>query len=482
MTPQTQILLEQAANALTRNALGEAESVSRKALQLDNTCHQANFFLAQVESKRGNRVQSEEYVRMALDLDPENPQYQMALAATLFANSRLNEGVELLERALSRQPENFVAHHHLATGLASLGRLDDAVAHYQTAIRLKPTFSAAHYQLASLKHFAENDDQLAQLREMVKHQENFPPREYSQLCFALAKGLEQTQKFDEAFDYYVKGNESRKHYVTFDLSAQERALSEISKTFGADFFANKATPLTTNIRPILIVGMPRSGSTLVEQILSNHPKVQGLGELPFLPDLIGNTMGELPYPESVESIPWDKWRSVVQQYINLLRSKADGWDRVTDKQLFNFKHLWLVFRYLPKARVIYCRRNIMDTCWSCYTTAFKNDLGFSNDLETTAKTYQAIELLMDHWITLFPNRIHVVDYEDLVQDVQSQSRDLVQFAEEPWSDQCLEFHINPRQVTTSSVAQVRKPIYKSSVGRWRRFRRQLAPLKHYTRT
>ena len=479
LTSQTRALLEQAATALAQDALTEAELASQKALQIDGSCHQASFFLAQIESKRGNRIKSESYVRSALKLDPSNTRYQMALAAALLANSQLDEGVELLQHALTQQPENFVAHHHLATGLATLGRLDEAVSHYQAAIRIKPTFTAAHYQLATLKLFTENDEQLSQLQKLVEHQENYPPREFSQLCFALAKGLEQTHKFDEAFDYYVKGNESRKGYMKFNLQAQEHALRGIIRIFDADFFANDVSPVDVKTRPILIVGMPRSGSTLVEQILSNHPQVQGLGELALLPNLVGNVMERLPYPDSITSVPENKWRWVVEQYLEHLQLKAQGHDTVTDKQLFNFKHLWLIFRYLPQARVIYCRRNIMDTCWSCYTTAFKNDLGFSNDLETTAKTYQAIESVMDHWLGLFPNNIHVVDYENLVQDVHSESRDLIQFVEKPWSPRCLEFHTNPRHVTTSSVAQVRKPIYKSSIGRWRRFRRQLAPLKHW---
>jgi len=367
----------------------------------------------------------------------------------------------------------------LATIHSDRGDFAAAREAYERAILRNPRAGGAHYGLASLKTFTEDDPQIAQMEALIGDP-SLEPNEEATLCFSLGRALDQLGRLDDAMAMYARGNRLKREMSDFDITAERTNVARIIASFGPDLFARFEGVGDPSELPVMVVGMPRSGTTLVEQILASHPRVHGAGEINDLWRIVSGLGRVLPpgsrQPEDVGAAPPGIWGELGARYVARLRQYGPGADRVIDKLPFNYTLAGIIRLMLPRSRIVHCVRDPRDTCVSCYLTSFQNDRGFTFDLAELGETYRLYRDLMDHWRDVLPGGFYEVSYESLVNDPEAQSRALVEYLGLEWSDDCLRFFENPRSVTTASMTQVRQPIYSSSIGRWRRYREFLGPL------
>ena len=303
----------------------------------------------------------------------------------------------------------------------------------------------------------------------------------SHMHFALGQYFDAQRVPEQAFAHFDAGNRLHARRHPFDRRVFDARIERIVSRCTRDFFDGRHDMGDSSQRPLLIVGMPRSGTSLVEQIIASHPQAHGAGEL----NDIGRMARELPvvvgrekrYPECLNHLEPDAAAMLAQRYLGGLDARAPDATRVTDKMPFNMLWLGLIALILPNARVIYCRRNPMDNALSCYFQLFSRGLRFAYDLGDVGHVYRQHERLMAHWQTHLPLSMLTVDYEALVSDPESQSRRLIEFTGLDWDDRCLNFHRHARDVRTASVWQVRQPVYQSSLARWKAYEPWLAPLR-----
>jgi len=298
------------------------------------------------------------------------------------------------------------------------------------------------------------------------------------LCFALGKAYQDVKNYERAFAYLSKGNQIKRGSINFDLATVQEACDRTIKEFSRELFAqNRAVGFNSEL-PIFILGMPRSGTTLVEQILASHPQVHGAGELPYLQQLakaLSRKLGR-PFPEGVGKIDPGSWQGLGKNHVQAMRKIAPRARYITDKMPDNFWRVGTIHLMLPQAKIIHCVRNPADTCLSCYQKLFTQGQEFSYDLQDLGHYYQVYHRLMQHWQAVLPGPILEVRYEDVVANQDGKAREILAFCGIEWDDACLAFYQTDRPVMTASTAQVRQPIYTTSVERWRRYERQLAPL------
>jgi hypothetical protein len=326
----------------------------------------------------------------------------------------------------------------------------------------------AHHNLSALKKYTYSDPQIVQMEKLYAGT-NISDGNHCQLCFALAKPSEDLGNLEEAFRYLKEGNALRKKILNYDIVQDEEIFSRIKET--ANSFRNFSfdAPGDENIpTPILILGMPRSGTTLVEQIISNHSKVTAAGELRFL-KMFGSSLAE----GKVE-VSGDKLRTARNQYLNELIKLSVGRPFVTDKMPSNFFYIGLICSALPEAKIIHVKRNPAATCWSNYKQNFAvKGLGYSYDLLDVVHYFQMYEELMLFWDEHYPGKIYHLDYEQLTTDQESETKKLIQYLGIDWEDACLFPEENKRYVKTASNLQVRKKVYKGSSEEWKKFEKYL---------
>ena len=299
--------------------------------------------------------------------------------------------------------------------------------------------------------------------------------------FALGKALEDVGDYQRAFQHLLQGNALRRREITYDEADCQEMFRLIAELFDSELFDRFRGVGDPSPVPIFIVGMPRSGSTLVEQILASHPQVHAAGELTNLfrvVETVSDSAGRpIPFPRCVSALDADGFRRLGQAYLASLPLIAAGKTRITDKMLGNFLDVGLIHLMLPNARIIHMMRDPVDTCVSCFSKRFSTGQAFSYDLAELGAFYRCYHELMAHWRSVLPaGALLDVSYEDVVDNLEEQARRLIDYCGLPWDDRCLSFHENRRHVTTASNVQVRRPLYRSSVARWRRYEAYLQPL------
>lgn len=419
--------------------------------------------------------------------------YQKALSIKAdFSNAYNNMGsaLEKLEqrpeaetayrKAIDCDKNNVEAQNNLGFNLSEQGKLEEARERLELAIKLKPDFISAHQHISHLKKYTADDPQLAQLEDLLKNQQQFPPEDRAKLFFAIGKAHDDIGKYPQAFAAFQAGN--RLHHQTLGNNEAQSAqqADSIIKHFNSDFFKRYQGKGLEDKTPIFIVGMPRSGTTLTEQILASHADVFGAGELKDLHNaILSATRGrsKTTLAEAIIELEPTTINKIGQEFIDALRAYSSDSTHVTDKMPANYFYIGLIHLALPNAKIIHSMRDPMDSCLSNYTRLFNDTMDFAYDLGTLGRYYNRYMQLMQHWQSVLPEgTILDVRYEDTVADVEAQTRRILDFVGLPWDDNCLEFHKNSRRVRTASVAQVRQPIYKTSVSGWKRFEKQLQPL------
>ncbi len=427
--------------------------------------------------------------RRAATADPTNLRYRLDLADALADFGRADEARTCFGEILARWPSATDAHVGLARLARSIGHSAAARAHLAAALDVDPDCINALRDIVELEDGAVGNE-LRQRIARLAEDERRPLRHRSYMHFALAWVYHQAGAYDDAFRHSQRGNDLRRIDLEragkrFDPAAHAAFVDRQLAVFTADFFRRSAAVSNQSQLPVYIVGMPRSGTTLCEQILASHSQAHALGEqldvqtmareLPVR--LAAAGISSSPYPECVADLPPEVGKSLVERYLARLRRLAPGAARITDKHPTNFRHLGLIATLMPGARIIHCQRDAMDTCFSCFMQDFEASIPWAWDLTALGQYYRQCDRLMRHWLAVLPVPIFAFNYEEAVHDLEAVARRLLAFCGLHWEERCLTFHQTERPILTASRWQVRQPIYGSSVGKWRRYARHLEPLR-----
>jgi tetratricopeptide (TPR) repeat protein len=414
-----------------------------------------------------------------LALEPNLPEVYSNVGALLATVGRLEDAQLAYQRAISLKPGFAEAYHNLSMALKDLGRLTEACQYAERAIQLAPKEASYYRNLATLRPFVTEDPYLVGLEALAK-EVSLGVQDQIHMHFTLAKAYEDIGLFERAFQQLLAGNANKRQRSGYDETSILGGISAVEAVFTPELIQARRGFGDPSQVPIFIVGMPRSGTTLIEQILASHPQVFGAGELRLLDQAvarIGKALpGMPPYPEMVPVMSGEHIRTLGTLYIHELLKLAPSATRITDKMPTNFFFAGLIHLALPNAIIINASRCSIDTCLSCFFTQFEGPQPF-DDLAELGRYYRHYQSLMAHWRQVLPpGRILDVRYEDLVTDLNNAAQGIVAHCGLDWDARCLDFHLTKRAVRTPSATQVRKPIYKSSVGRWRKYKPFLAAL------
>lgn len=428
--------------------------------------------------QRRQNDKAEQILRRAIEELGMEPRMMGNLVAALENQGKSENARAAARTAVERFPEDAPSHNNLGAMLKFDGDLDEARKHFARAIELAPDYADALNNLATLTTFSSEDDELlASLRRVHGLlPANRPER--GAMYFSIARALDQLGHTDEAFAHYERGNRAVRNKLRFRSDELTALVDQVIEHQSADVLAQGAPATASDAAPILVVGMPRSGSTLVEQILASHPDVAGVGEVSDLPATL-DAHYEDPRQRirTLSRLDDEALTRIGQVYAKKLERRAPGAKRVVDKFLTNYIHLGTVRRALPGARFIRVTRDPLDNAFACYTTHFTSQVPYVYDVQEIARTMADAERLFGHWKALMPSALYEVSYEALVNDVEGETRRLLEWLGLPWDERCLEFHTTERRVNSASSTQVRRPVYTSSVGRAARYEAHLGPLR-----
>jgi tetratricopeptide (TPR) repeat protein len=417
---------------------------------------------------------------LLIQIEPQNPLGWTTLASVWTRLMRQEKALECYEHAARLRPEESRLRMSIGHVQKTLGRRADCEASYKAALALDPGIGEAYWSLADLKNYTFSDAEVAAMQRLLANA-TIERANAAQLNFALGKAFEQRGRYIDAFAYYARGNALRRLDSPFDSAEFERRCARIRTFFDARFFADRAGGGHPSTAPIFIVGLPRSGSTLVEQILASHSRVEGTMELPNIinitqqfGDMAANRDG---YPETVGTAPPGVLTALGGRYLEETAPLRTGREHFTDKLPNNFSHIGLIHSILPNAIVIDARRHPMDSCFSSFKQHFAEGQTFSYDLGDLGRYYRCYLSLMDHWDEVLPGKVLHLQYEELIREPEPSIRRLLDHCGLPFESACLAFHETRRSVRTASAEQVRQPLYTSGVGYWRHFEEELEPLR-----
>jgi tetratricopeptide (TPR) repeat protein len=462
--------------------IDDAINLLERCLDLAPGFHLArqNYALALSRRQRTNEALAQ--IEKLLAAEPSNPNYLLLKGSFLVSKGDHLPALTLYETFLENYPLQAGAHMNFGHTLKTVGRLQDSIKAYRKSIDLRPATGEAYWSLANLKTFRFTDEEIEEIREQIVPQDG-DPEDQAHLAFALGKALEDRNQFDESFDYYRRGNEIRRKHHRYSAKINVFNTARQIRTLDAKFFADRQGWGCPAPDPIFIVGLPRAGSTLVEQILASHSRVEGTAELPDIIAIsrrLGQKSRKNPasyYPEILTEQSAERVREMGESYLASTRVQRRGKAYFIDKMPNNFQHIGLIHLILPNAKIIDARRHPMAGCFSCFKQLFARGQTFTYDLTDLGHYYRDYVRLMDHWDEVLPGRVHRVQYEDMVEDTETQVRELFEYCGLDFEEQCLRFYETERAIRTPSAEQVRQPVYKEGLEHWRNYEEHLDPLK-----
>jgi tetratricopeptide (TPR) repeat protein len=461
----------------------EAQEILERCLELAPSFDAARHNYAIVLNRQAKQKEALPQVERLLAKDSRNPGYLNLKAAILANLGDSADSIRIYETVLAehpRQPKVWMSYGHC---LKTAGRQEDSVAAYRRAIAMEPTLGEAYWSLANLKtfRFSESDR-----HAIMKALERTVLADDDRLHFefALGKALEDAESYEESFAHYAKGNAIRRKIHPYNADQETRFVSRCKAQYTAEFFEKRQSVGAQSAAPIFIVGLPRSGSTLLEQILASHSLVEGTMELPDLPqiarDLAGRDEGEheTPFFDAVAALEPEKITALGERYLESTRVyRKTGAAFFIDKMPNNWLYVGLILLILPNARIIDARRHPLGCCFSAFKQQFARGQSFSYDLADLGHYYRDYVDLMAHVDRVLPGRVHRVFYESMIEDTEAQVRRLLEYCALPFEERCLKFYENQRAVRTASSEQVRRPIFREGMDRWRHYEPWLGPLK-----
>jgi tetratricopeptide (TPR) repeat protein len=437
---------------------------------------------AQVLFKRQRYQKSLEQAAILLNEQPENPAFRLLYANAAVPVGEIDKAIELYDQLIEQAPDNL--HYSILKGhaLKTLGAQQGAVEAYRRAATLKPDHGDAYWSLANLKTYRFTSDEIAQMIS-AENAEATTLQDRYQLCFSLGKHFEDNAEYTRAFEFYLRGNRLKNQECGYRADKTELEFSQQRDVCTDQFFADRVGYGVEDDDPIFIVGLPRSGSTLLEQVLASHPLVDGTIELPNMLSLAQKLAGkhnineQSRYPAILQNLSQEQCRQFASDYLESTKVYRTGARYFTDKMPNNFRHIGLIHLLFPHAKIIDARRHPMACCFSNFKQLYGEGQAFSYGLEDLGRYYKDYVALVGHWQQVLPGKILRVQYEDVVEDLESQVRRLLDFLTLPFDPACLDFHKNERAVHTPSAEQVRQPIFQSGIDQWKHFEEHMYPLK-----
>jgi tetratricopeptide (TPR) repeat protein len=459
----------------------EAIQCYAKVLQFSPRHAETHNNLGNVLLQIGQHERAIAHYKTAIEINPAYADAHGNLGNAFLELNRLEESIAQNRRALELKPQRFGSYNNLGVALQALGRFEEAQEAFARAIELAPQEASVHLNLANMERFKPDDRRLPALRRLLDGVDALDDERQIAARFAMGKALSDLKHYDDAFVELSKGNALKRRQFVYDEGQRLEMLEKIRTVFTEDLIASRSEHGDRSWSPIFIVGMPRSGTTLMEQVLASHSKVFGAGELETFKEMVIGAVDSQAifpaYPELVGSLSPETIRRIGETYTSRVRVLAPDAAHIVDKMPLNFAFVGLIHMALPNAKIIHTRRDPLDTCVSCYSLLFTGNQPFAYDLAELGRYHRACESVMEHWHRVLPQGTLIdVKYEDLVDNLEGVSREALRHCGLEWEDACLNFHDTERTVRTASLMQVRKPIYRSAMGGWRRYAKHLKPL------
>lgn len=479
--------------ALGAGRFHEAETLFRRAVAYAPDYVEAHLDLGRAAKEQHHLAEAIGHFERALQLEPDNLQANFLLASVLAPAARTYDAIAAYRKVLSLRPNHPGAWLGLGHSLKTVGQQEAAIEAYRDCIRLRPGSGETYWSLANLKTYKLTDEDIETMEAQVARQaqdhnedgdggEAFDTQSRVNFLFALAKAFEDRGDYERAWTYYEEGNSTQRMEEFYDPVRNEVMNDEITKVFDQGFLLQNSGKGNPSPEPIFIVGLPRSGSTLLEQILASHSMVEGTAELPYVGNIATslnrNRADGVNYPHAVRELNAGQFHQLGQDYLDLARiHRTEGKPRFIDKMPNNFPAIGLLHLVLPNCKIIDARRYPLDSCLSCYRQLFARGQSFTYDLTDIGEYFLQYQRMMDYWHEVLPGRCLTVQYEDMVTDFDNQVRRLLDYCELPFEESCVNFYATERPVRTASSEQVRQPVYTRSINFWRNHESHLDELK-----
>lgn len=458
----------------------DAEFLLASALELSPDHIYARSQYLNLLIKTGKYKIAEQQVDMLLEKQPNNLSFKVAKANIFTGLGKIEQAITLFEQAISQDTKVAEFHLQLGHALKAKGDINQAIKAYQNAYQLKPSYGDAFWSLANTKTYRFTDAEISQMQTQ-QEQKGISLVDSVQLHFATGKAFEDRQDYQQAFNAYQQGNALQSSHNNFDINKIEQQVNDQIKYCTAELFEKRGNLGFDAPDPIFIVGLPRAGSTLLEQILASHSQVDGTMELHNILGLASRLRGRNnaanQYPKNLSEINSDYFKRFGQQFIDETKVYREQAPFFIDKMPNNFLHIGLIKLILPNAKIIDARRSPMACCFSGFKQLFAEGQEFSYSLDDIGRYYQAYLKLMTHWDNVLPNHVLTVNHEDVVDDLDTQVRRILNYCGLAFEQSCVDFHKTKRNIKTPSSEQVRQPIYKSATEQWKYFEEYLSPLK-----
>jgi tetratricopeptide (TPR) repeat protein len=462
--------------------LVDAERLLERCLELAPDFHLARVSYAKVLSKREKLELALKQTDQLLENEPEKPAH-LALRASIFVKmGDFENAIPCYEFILQRYPAQSGIMLTYGHALKTVGKQEEAIEAYRKTIELRPDFGDAYWSLANLKTFRFEDSDIEAMREQLEKKTG-SREDFFHLCFALGKALEHHKQFDESFMYYELGNSIKEKLSGYKADNIANYVRRMKAACPRELFTSSDGQGCQAPDPIFVVGLPRSGSTLLEQILASHSQVDGTKELIHILAIArrlgGNRMQSEPslYPDNLSGLDAGQLQELGREYLDRTRIQREDAPFFIDKMPNNFLHVGLISLILPNAKIIDARRHPMAACFSGFTQLFAQGQTFTYGLKNIGRYYRDYVDLMDHWDEVLPGKVLRVQYEEMVSDTENQVRRMLRHCGLPFEENCLEFHRTDRAVRTASSEQVRQPIYSGALEHWRNYEPHLDELK-----
>lgn len=468
--------------ALKRDVLSDAELLLESVLELAPDYQAARLDYAQVLLERHKYLQTRLQLDKLLAIEPANRQYRTLYATTCVGLGDHERAITLYRELLADAPGAADLHLSIAHSLKTLGRQQESIDAYRAAAAGRPHFGDAYWSLANLKTYRFTDDEIARMQADESAPDVAPADRYH-LCFALGKGFEDRQDYEQSYRYYDRGNALKRSESRYQPAILETNTAKQRKVCTREFFAHRLGFGVESTDPIFILGLPRAGSTLLEQILASHSAVEGTQELADIPRIVLELQGREPdmsnprYPAVLADLNAEDFLRLGEKYLTDTRIYRAGKPFFIDKMPNNFRHIGLIHLMLPNAKIIDARREPMACCFSNLKQLFANGQEFTYSIEDIARYYRTYLELMEHWDEALPGRVLRIWHEDVVDDLEGNVRRILDFCGLDFEPACVDFHKTERSVRTASSEQVRQPIFREGLDQWKHYEHWLAPLR-----